>query len=455
VRRRAAVAPALVRTIRDVLGHRLPWEVVRRAFWLPSAVAMVSAVGLAATLRELDAGVDLSLGLFGVNDLSSARSILTTIATVTVSVAGLSFSVTLVALQLTSSQLSPRVLSTFREDRLAQTTLAAFLGVFAYAIVLLGRLTTREGQVPELSLLAAILGVLVAFGLFVAFIGRFVAGLQASTVIRRIMVDGRRALASPHPSGIGDAPDDLEASRARAMRRLEQGPGVELRSRQAGFLVELDGERLLEAARRCDAVVVQRAQIGDLVVSGQIVGEAFVAQGREAAAARELEHCFRYAEERTMAGDVAFPVRALADVALRALSPSLNDPTTAENAMGALVETLVRFVRRGPVATLRVDREGEPRLLALAPDLDDLVVLGFSQVSAMVLDQQATLAGRLVVWLEELERAALRTGASPRETRRQLDLLRPTAEQRTDHGGDAGGRGASDGTEHASGRSSR
>jgi hypothetical protein len=76
---------------------------------------------------------------------------------------------------------------------------------------------------------------------------------------------------------------------------------------------------------------------------------------------------------------------------------------------------------------VRVDGEGEPRLLAVAPDLDDLIGLGFDQVSAMVVDEQPVLAARLVVWLEELERAAVAAGAPVDEVRRHLERLRPTA----------------------------
>lgn len=401
-------------------------ERLRRAFWLPSAVAMLAAMPLAYLLRALDASFDLAVGLFAFNDLASARSLLSTIASATVSVAGLSFSVTLVALQLSSAQLSPRVLTTFREDRVAQGTLAAFLGVFAYALTLLGRLTAEDGKVPEIALAVAIVGVLASFGLFVAFIGRVVASLQASTVIRRIAAGAERALGTRHPGvigasgGTGDPP---------ALPWLEEGRRVELRARQGGFLLQLDGPRLLDAARRHDGLVVQRVQVGDSVIRGQLVGEAFVLGSHGGDPAAELERGFRYGEERTLAADVAFPIRSLADIALRALSPSLNDPTTAENAMQALTDTLMRVVALGEVERLRSDDEGVPRLHALSPSLDDLVILGFEQVRRMVVDDgQAELAARLVLWLEELDRAAGRAGLSRRAVQRQLELLRSTAE---------------------------
>jgi uncharacterized membrane protein len=409
---------------------RLDRERARRAFWLPSALLVPTAVALAYGLRAVDGGIDLPLGLFAFNDLASARSVLTTIASVTVSVAGLSFSVTLVALQLASSQLSPRVLTTFREDLIAQLTLAAFLSVFAFAITLLGRLTAGDARVPETSLVVAMLAVFGAFGLFVAFIGRVIAGLQASTVIRRIASDGRRAIGSRHPRRAGRPAEDGEAARRRVLELVAIGRRLELRARESGFVLGFDAEALVADAVEHDALVVQRAQVGDLVVRGQPVADAFLADASGEDITALLERHVRYGPERTLATDVAFPIRSLADVALRALSPSLNDPTTAENAMGAVCDLLVRVLEQGEPERLRLDERGAPRLLALAPDLDDLVRLGFEQVRAMVVDGQPVLAARLVVWLEELERIAQRGDAPTGEIRRQLTALAASADRR-------------------------
>ncbi len=401
-------------------------DTLRRAFWLPSAVAIVGGVVLAYALREFDAQANPSVGLFAFEDFDSARGMLSTIAGATVSVAGLSFSVTIVALQLASSQLSPRVLTTFREDRVAQATLASFLGVFAYSVVLLARLTSGDGNLPQVALLVAVLGALMAFSLFVAFIGRTVAALQASNVIRRIAEEGGRAQATAHPTGVGGAPADPDAARSAAERLVQDSDSVPLTARRAGFLLNLS-DQLIERARAADALVVQRREIGEFIVAGEVVAVAHLRDGPDEATAERLERCFSYGEERTPSGDIAFPVRALTDVALRALSPSLNDPTTAENALGSLTQTLLLFARTDPAADVRVDADGQPRLWARAPGLEDLVILGFEQVRLMVADEHPTTAARLISWLEEIARAGDQAGMGSRQARRQIELLRPTA----------------------------
>ncbi len=401
---------------------RIRREALRSSFWLPSAVAVPVAIGLAFLLTQVERGTKLELGLFGLADQASARAVLQTIATATVSVAGLSFSVTLVALTLAAQQLSPRVLRTFRSDRIAQGTLAGFLATFAYALVVLARLGQVSGsRVPELSVGLAIVFALAAFGGFVAFIGDIVVALQASTVIRRIAADAHQSIAGRHPRHVGAAPDDAAAAQRRARDRLASGRRWDLCTERAGYLTHVETE-LVEQAARADGLVVQQAAVGDFLVTGQRVAEV-VGCGGDAPPLDALRAAFKLGDERTLAADVAFPVRQLADIALRALSPGINDPTTAENAMGSLADTLVRVAADEPVGAVRVDGEGEPRLCACPTSLDELVHLGFEQVRHAARDQPVMVA-RLAELAEQVARAAQSAGTPSVEADRQLSLLR-------------------------------
>lgn len=396
-------------------------EAVRSAFWLPSALAVPVAIGLAFVLTEIDSHTKIELGLFGLSDAASARAVLQTIATATVSVAGLSFSVTLVALTLAAQQLSPRVLRTFRSDRIAQGTLAGFLGTFAYSLVVLARLGQVSGpRIPELSVGLAIVFALAAFGAFVAFIGDIVVALQASTVIQRTAVGGRRTAAGRHPRDVGAAPDDLAAAERRVRERIASGHRWDLRTDRAGYLTEVGGV-LIERAAGLDVLVDERVSVGDFLVSGQRVAEVW-SDGDEEPDLDALRDAYRLGEERTLAADVAFPVRQLADIALKGLSPGINDPTTAENAMGSLADLLVGLAGDEPVSTIRVDGAGEPRVCAESASLDDLVFLGFEQVRQAAEDQPVVLA-RLGVLLDEIARAARAAGVPSAEAARQRALL--------------------------------
>lgn len=353
-------------------------EQLRSAFWvLPAlgvAVAVVLGLGLPWVELRLTGG---GLGYGG--DAPAARAILSAIATLTVSVVGLAFSVTLVALTLAAQQLSPRVLRTFRRDRLNQATLAAFLATAVYALLVLR--AVRVDDVPDMAVTLAFVLVVTSLALFVAFVNNIVLALQPATVVRRVVDDGlelvgwyaeRREPPPEEPSGL-----------------------VAVRAPRSGFLQDVDLEGATEALARAGAVAWQRAAFGDYVVSGDVVAEVDAPPARREEACAASAAAFRVSGERSLSADLALPVRQLADIALRGLSPGLNDPTTAENALGGATEVLVRARELADGVVLGRDDQGAVRVVLRAPDVDALVRLAFAQVRGHVRDD-ATLALRLV-----------------------------------------------------------
>lgn len=400
-------------------------DAMRRSFWLLPVIAMIVGGGLGFAVPELDADSNGAFGVFSTSDVNSARGILETIATVTVSVAGIAFSVTVVALQLASQQLGPRVLRTFQTDRLSQSTLAVFLGTFVYALIALGRLVQASAQ-PNLVLTVALVIVVAAFVLFAVFIQNVINTLQASTIIRRIAAEAVEAMTEPYPCGIGEPAEGGETV-AGDRDPMDEMP---IRATRAGFLIAIDGERLIAAARDHGGLIVQRIPVGDFVTSGTELARARSPSDAQQLAAA-VRNAFRLGEERTVTHDHAFPIRQLTDVALRALSPSLNDPTTAENACGSLTEALLAFAERDPVVLRRADGDGAIRFIARAPDFDDLVRLGFEQVSVHGTDYPV-LQRRLLDLLDRLRDAARQHGCSLAESERHAGLLRRQLEDEPD-----------------------
>lgn len=392
---------------------------MRRSFWLLPAAGLVTGLVLGTALPAVDdkAEIEIPLPFLALRDPDGVRSLVEVIATVTVSVAGIAFSVTVVAFQLAAQQLSPRVLRTFQTDRLSQTTLAAFVGTFVYSLLVLAAFgSPSDSGVPRLSAAVAVLAAIGAFALFVAFVHNTIISLQASTLIRRIAADGQHTIATNYPAGIGS---DASESASEAQRARGQSRG-ELRARGAGFLVRVKGDSIVESAERLDGLVIQRAAIGDFVVTGGLLAEVY---GDEAESlAERCRPCFAQADERNVVQDIAFPIRQLADIALRGLSPSLNDPTTAENAMDSLANTLIELARTERAPMARGDRGGTPRFVARAPDLDDLVRLGFAQVRVAA-SPHPVVCVRLIELLGEIERAATRAGIRCAETAVQARLL--------------------------------
>jgi uncharacterized membrane protein len=393
-------------------------DALRRSFWLPAAVSLALGLALGLLMPSVDEWTAVDVPVVEIeSDFGS--SLLETIATVTMSVIGISFSVIVVALQLASQQLSPRVLRTFQTDVLSKIVLSLLVGTFIYCLAVMSRLGLLPDRTPELSVSVAIALAVASMGVFVRFVHSMVDLLQASTVIRRIGEDSQHAERTRYPAGVGGEP----ANPAEAAERIEQITAtapVEIRARRAGYLTGVDGEAIMERAAACGVLVRQCIPIGDFVVTGMRVAEVWGERAEDFVEAGA--DTFEVAEERTVAYDPAFPVRQLADVALRALSPSLNDPTTAENAMGTLTESLVQLADGSHPSPVRVDGDGTPRFVARVVTLDELVRLGFEQVRLSA-RSHPVFRDRLVVLLDAIQSAARRQGSECREAGRQAALL--------------------------------
>lgn len=356
---------------------------LRTSFGFPAALAMLGGLVAGLGLPAVDDGLESGVPLFDFTSQEAARGMLETVATATVSVAGIAFSITIVAFTLSANQLSPRVLRSFRRDLIGQLTLAAFLGTFVYCITALARLgALGPDQVPSISLAVAILFALGSLALFGLFVGHIVSMLQPSSVIASIAEDARAELGRPYPSRAGGDPRDPERAAAEATAR-SHGPGAPVRCGGEGYLTAIRVGEIVELAREADALVRQCSRIGSYLHQEQIVARLWSGERSDGERlAERVGRRFETGRQRSLPQDPGFPIRQLADVALKGLSPGVNDPTTASNAIDAMSAGLIRFARAERVEPIRVDDDGAPRFVADAPDLDDLVRLGFRQVIA-------------------------------------------------------------------------
>ena len=409
------------------------WHAVRERFWVLPAAAIVVAVAAGLLVPRLDAHVALPESVAFTGQEDSARAVLATIATIAVSVAGVSFSVIAVALVLASQQLSPRVLRSFQRQPLNQGVLALLLGTATYALFVLTSVSDADGEpVGELAVTLAMLLAAASLALFVLFLHHAVRSLNASVVIRRIAAEGHQTVAEPYPEGVGRPVTGERAERV-AEEWQARGACAEVRASRAGYVAAVDGAAILRWAASHDAFVEQRRGVGAFAVTGALLAVVRFA-GERAADVAPVVEAFRLREERVVDGDIAFPVRQLADIALKGLSPSVNDPTTSENAMDSVTDTLVRFAAREPVAPVRMDEVGVPRLRAIAPTLDALVLLGFDQVRRDAADRPS-FAVRLLELLADLRDSGARAAACdeiPRQARLTADQAATRADEQAD-----------------------
>ncbi|TLM84714.1 DUF2254 domain-containing protein [Pseudarthrobacter sp. NamE5] len=393
---------------------RAQWlDSLRTQLWPLPALAVVIAVTLGMVLPALDSAVDgrlptcVTVLLFS-GGPDAARAVLQAIAGSLITVTSLTFSLTVVTLQLASSQFSPRLLRTFTSDRFVHGTLALFLAAFAFALTVL-RSVRGEGSgstlfVPEISVTVAfVLAIASVMGL-VLFLAHLAREIRVETMMRRVNVETQGTIDRVFPEN-------------RPPRGPEPVPASEafiIRSTSSGFLTSLDGEALMEAAKKAGAVVRIDREPGTSVIEGvpfatawpalterpATAGTAFTAEVSDNLA-RDVNNAVATGFERTNVQDVGFGFRQLVDVAARALSPGINDPTTAVHVIGHLSDLLCRLVGRNPGPEHLTDNDGHVRVVLSLPRLRDLLDLAVNQPRHYGTDDPV-VAGRLLGLLQEL-----------------------------------------------------
>lgn len=348
-------------------------EQVRSSLWFLPTVCVALAFVIAEIALRIDDTMDQDGSnwfLFG-GGTDSARAVVSTIATSMLTFTGLVFSVTMLVLQLAGSQLSPRVMRTFLRDRANQLVLGIFVATFVYALLVLRRITSLANGdpfVPALSVWLALMLVLVCIALFIFYIHHMAQAIRPVAVMGRVASETRDAIARLYPAGIGEPVDEPIAEVQWPVVAVVLAPG-------SGILTGIDEDGLLDVARQSNCVLHLRACIGDFVREG---APLITVRGEwDGSAEERLQHSVSLGIERTMHQDAAFGLRQLVDIADRALSPGLNDPSTAVQAIDFLHDLLGRLATRSiPSPVRRIDdrvavilpRPGWPDFVALACD---------------------------------------------------------------------------------------
>ena len=354
------------------------WETVSSSFWFVPTLLVAASGSLALTLIEVDRQTDSDI----LNDLpwlfqggaDSARALLSVIASSTITVVGVVFSVTIVALTLASSQYTPRVLYTFTRDRGNQMVLGIFIGTFTYALIAMRsvRSTDEGGFVPSVAVTGGLLLALISVGALIFFIHHISQSIRASHIIANIGDATEHLMTSLFPEGIG--------------RPLSSGAGADgggwraVEAPRSGYVQMVDGDAAIAFARRHDVVVRMARGPGDYVARGEGLVEVSPGDGLDEEQCRALRGCVVLGHERTMQQDPEFGLRQLMDIAVKALSPSVNDPTTAITCVDRLSALLRLAARRDDPSQLRADERGTLRLIARGPTFETLIGHAFDQI---------------------------------------------------------------------------
>jgi uncharacterized membrane protein len=370
------------------------------SFWFVPALILLCSLGAAVALVEAESlaawdPAQWSPRLFGAG-ASGSRAMLSAIGTSMITVAGVVFSITIVALSLTSTQYSPRVLRNFMRDRPTQVVLGVFVGIFAYCLVVLR--TIRGGDegefIPSLAVLGGMAYALAGIAFLVFFIHHVALSIQASSILARIAADTMEAMDRMFPQGLGTAPESEEPPPELP------ASWTEVAAHKSGYVVAVNGDALLELAGEWGRVLRLEAQVGEFIADGSPVACAAGASPLDQGQQDRLLDCVELGKQRTVEQDVGFGLQQLVDVALRALSPGVNDPATACMCIDQLSGLLAQLGRRSIPGPLRM-KEGKLHLVLRTPDFGTWLKLALLPI-AMHARGDLSVLQRLVSAMELL-----------------------------------------------------
>lgn len=364
-------------------------EAVRDSLFFVPVLCVIFGLALAAGMLTLDRGVELesvpSLLRFTVE---SARELLGTMAAAIITVAGIVFALTGLSVQLASSQFSPRVVRGFLRDRSAQVSIGFMVGTFTYSLVILRAVRSVQGEpdvVPALSTALALALTVAAVVAIVAFVSRTAHRLQSSQLIRGVAEEAIGAVTRQlPPRGQGDP-----GLGVRSVAQPE--PAWRVRARSTGWIAQVSPHEILDVLPP-GGVARLEVQVGQFVHPGRRLCTVWGETDDRDKLERRVNRAFAIETSRTMQQDVGFGIRQIVDIALRALSPGVNDPTTAHECIVHLGAILYEILRRDLPPAEIAGEDGRHILLARHPTHAEFVACAFDEIrqSAVSLPSLAT-----------------------------------------------------------------
>ena len=340
---------------------------LRDSVWLPPLLGMVVALLVHPLVRRADQILDLKAAI----GPESARAVLAALASSMLTFIVFVFSIMLVTVQLASAQLTPRIIATFFRSGILRFSLTVFVFAFAYTLMALSRI---EDTVPQISVWIATYSSAACVGIFLYMIDHVGKSLRPVSVLTRIGNTGQEVIHDVYPlpvAGTEDAPSNVALVPEGTTSRT-------VKTNRTGVVLAFDVAGLVELARRADCLIEFVPQVGDFVTSGGPLFRLY--GGGEVVSDSLLDQAVAIGPERTMEQDPEFAFRIIVDIAAKALSPAINDPTTAVLALDQ-IHRLLRAVGERQLDTGRIDdATGRLRLAYRTPDWEDFVSLAITEI---------------------------------------------------------------------------
>jgi uncharacterized membrane protein len=339
-------------------------------------MVLLAAVGISLALSEehvpLVAAWSARFPWSIPRDAVGAQYILGAIAASIMTVLSVVYSVLLLVLTFASMQFSPRIIVAFMKDRVSQVTLGAFLGTFAVCLLILPSI--HAGPPPFVPTLAVTFALVLAMASLVCllyFVHNMALSIQPNSIVERIARETEAVIdtlfdSKPSNRPVATAPPDA---------------GTVLHAVSSGYIQYIDVKALVAAAHAHDICLRVSRPIGQFVPKGAPLATLFPASRASTPCKRAALRAFHLAAVRTMEDDVEFGVLQIVDIALKAVSPAINDPSTAIACIDFLTHILAMAATKRPPTTEVLDNSGALRVVLKQTSFERLLDMAFDQVA--------------------------------------------------------------------------
>ena len=361
------------------------WESLRTSYWFVPTLMTAGSIGLSFVSVHCDEQVSIkwvrAVGWIWAGSPEGARQVLSTIAGSMITVAGVTFSITIVALTLASSQFGPRLLRSFVRDFGNQVVLGTFVSTFVYCLLVLR--TVRGGEaaefVPYLSVTLGVAFALTSLGVLIYFIHHVANAIQAEHLIASVAHELRDAIGHMFPEKLGEpGPKGPEAPEQAPVEIEAEGDLIE--AGQSGYVQTIDHEELMAIARAEDLVLELLRIPGRFVIEGRALVRVWPPDRVSGDLADRIRGAFILGRRRTPTQDPEYAVHNLVEIGVRALSPGINDPFSAMTCLDWLGAALSEMAGRKIPSRYRNDDQGRLRVIADGATFSEMADAAFNQI---------------------------------------------------------------------------
>ena len=361
------------------------WKELGATFWFLPVLIISFSILLSVSLVYLDSLINIPkegwVRFFLVTSSDSARSILSTISSAMMGVAGTVFSITLVVLTLASSQFGPRLIKNFMYVRLNQVVLGLYISTYLYCLLVLNSITDSDGYtfIPSISILVAIVAAITNIILLIIFIHQIAISIKADKVVSDISEFISEQLEILFPEKMGrEIEDEKDVDASAAVSGYQKQ--ISIKSPESGYLQYVDSDTLIEIITKNDALLELSCRPGDHLVEGVEIGLLYSNGEWKKNEFEKIYNQFVIGKIKTSQQDLEFSIHQMVEIAVRALSPGVNDPYTAIACVDNLTAIMCYLARAKFPSKYRFDEEGNLRVIADTLDFEGVLDAAFNQI---------------------------------------------------------------------------